>query len=106
MKKDERDSGHPRDFSPRPAPHRSGASWEQDYRPVRCDPDDAIYFSEHDYVVARQQKPRLAAWRRLVLIPQSQFDPSGRPLQYTGEKLRVDHPAHRGLSGSFSTPRS
>jgi len=32
----------------------------------RCpiDPDDAIYFSEHDYVVARKQKPRLAAWRR------------------------------------------
>jgi KUP system potassium uptake protein len=32
----------------------------------RCpiDPDDAIYFSEHDYVVARKQKPRLAGWRR------------------------------------------
>jgi KUP system potassium uptake protein len=28
------------------------------------DPDDAIYFSEHDYVVARKQKPRLFAWRR------------------------------------------
>ena len=71
------------------------------------DSDDAIYFSEHDYVVARKQKPRLAAWRRqLVFIPQSQFDPSGRPLQYSGGKLRADQPAHRGLSGSFSTPRS
>jgi KUP system potassium uptake protein len=28
------------------------------------DPDDAIYFSEHDTVVARKGKPRLAAWRR------------------------------------------
>jgi KUP system potassium uptake protein len=28
------------------------------------DPRDAIYFSERDYVVARKQKPRLAAWRR------------------------------------------
>jgi KUP system potassium uptake protein len=28
------------------------------------DPDDAIYFSEHDSVVARKGKPRLAAWRR------------------------------------------
>jgi KUP system potassium uptake protein len=26
--------------------------------------DDAIYFSERDYVVARKHKPRLAAWRR------------------------------------------
>jgi KUP system potassium uptake protein len=26
--------------------------------------DDAIYISERDYVVARRQKPRLAAWRR------------------------------------------
>ena len=26
--------------------------------------DEAIYFSERDYVVARKQKPRLAAWRR------------------------------------------
>src|SRR5580658_749722 len=28
------------------------------------DPDNAIYFSEHDNVVARRGKPRLAAWRR------------------------------------------
>jgi KUP system potassium uptake protein len=28
------------------------------------DPDHAIYFSERDRVVARKQKPRLAAWRR------------------------------------------
>jgi KUP system potassium uptake protein len=28
------------------------------------DLDNAIYFSERDYVVARTQKPRLAAWRR------------------------------------------
>ena len=28
------------------------------------DPDNAIYFSEHDNVVARKGKPRLAAWRR------------------------------------------
>jgi KUP system potassium uptake protein len=28
------------------------------------DLDDAIYFSERDYVVARKQKPRLSAWRR------------------------------------------
>ena len=26
--------------------------------------EDAIYFSEHDHVVARKQKPRLPAWRR------------------------------------------
>ena len=33
---------------------------------VRCPikSDDAIYFSERDYVVARKHKPRLAAWRR------------------------------------------
>ena len=30
------------------------------------DPDKAIYFSERDRVVARKQKPRLAAWRRLL----------------------------------------
>jgi KUP system potassium uptake protein len=28
------------------------------------DPEDAIYFSERDYVVARKQNPRLATWRR------------------------------------------
>jgi KUP system potassium uptake protein len=28
------------------------------------DPDDAIYFSERDHVVARKQKPRLSGWRR------------------------------------------
>jgi KUP system potassium uptake protein len=28
------------------------------------DPDNAIYFSERDNVVARKGKPRLAAWRR------------------------------------------
>jgi KUP system potassium uptake protein len=28
------------------------------------DPENAIYFSERDRVVARKQKPRLAAWRR------------------------------------------
>jgi KUP system potassium uptake protein len=28
------------------------------------DPENAIYFSERDRVVARRQKPRLAAWRR------------------------------------------
>jgi KUP system potassium uptake protein len=28
------------------------------------DPDNAIYFSERDYVVARKQKPRLQGWRR------------------------------------------
>ena len=27
-------------------------------------PDDSIYFSERDFVVARKQKPRLSAWRR------------------------------------------
>jgi KUP system potassium uptake protein len=28
------------------------------------DPDNATYFSERDYVVARKQKPRLQGWRR------------------------------------------
>jgi KUP system potassium uptake protein len=28
------------------------------------DPQNALYFSERDYVVARKQRPRLAAWRR------------------------------------------
>ena len=28
------------------------------------DPDTALFFSERDHVVARKQKPRLAAWRR------------------------------------------
>src|SRR6202012_4510835 len=32
----------------------------------RCpmDLDNAIYFSEHDHVVTRRQKPRMSGWRR------------------------------------------
>ena len=29
-----------------------------------ADLDNAVYFSERDFVVARKQKPRLARWRR------------------------------------------
>jgi KUP system potassium uptake protein len=35
---------------------------------VHCpvDPDNAIYFSERDYVVQRSRKPRMPAWQRLL----------------------------------------
>ena len=52
--------------------------------------DDAIYFSERDYVVARKHKPRLAAWRRRLfsflyrnsIHPADRFNfPSGQFVQ-------------------------
>ncbi len=44
------------------------------------DADNAIYFSEHDYVVARKQKPRLAAWRRRLFsfLNRNSIDPADR----------------------------
>jgi KUP system potassium uptake protein len=38
----------------------------QDKSKCPIDPDNAIYFSERDYVEARKQKPRLSAWRRVL----------------------------------------
>ena len=37
-----------------------------DHKKIMCPikSDDAIYFCERDYVLARKHKPRLAAWRR------------------------------------------
>lgn len=44
------------------------------------DLDDAIYFSEHDYVVARKQKPRLSARRRRLFsfLYRNSIDPADR----------------------------
>src|SRR5262249_53980756 len=44
------------------------------------DPDNAIYFSERDHVVARRQKPRLAAWRRhlFAFLYRNAVDPADR----------------------------
>jgi KUP system potassium uptake protein len=44
------------------------------------DPDQAIYFSEHDTVVARKGKPRLAAWRRRLFsfLSRNSIDPADR----------------------------
>jgi KUP system potassium uptake protein len=44
------------------------------------DPDQAIYFSEHDTVVARKGKPRLAAWRRQLFsfLSRNSIDPADR----------------------------
>jgi len=44
------------------------------------DPDQAIYFSEHDTVVARKGKPRLAAWRRKLFsfLSRNAIDPVDR----------------------------
>jgi KUP system potassium uptake protein len=43
-------------------------------------PDDAIYFSERDRVVARKQKPRLSAWRRHLFsfLYRNSIDPADR----------------------------
>ena len=44
------------------------------------DPDEAIYFSERDRVVARKQKPRLSAWRRHLFsfLYRNSVDPADR----------------------------
>ncbi len=61
---------------------------------ARCpiDPDGALYFSERDRVAGRKQKPRMAAWRRLLFAflyrnsihPADRFNfPSGQFIQVT-----------------------
>lgn len=44
------------------------------------DPDAAVFFSEHDHVVARKHKPRLAAWRRrlFALLYRNAVHPADR----------------------------
>ena len=44
------------------------------------DPDDALYFSERDRVVARKQKPQLTAWRRHLFsfLYRNSIDPADR----------------------------
>jgi KUP system potassium uptake protein len=44
------------------------------------DADNAIFLSEHDYVVARKQKPRLPVWRRVLfsLLNRNSVHPADR----------------------------